>query len=89
MQTIERTKTKRQTAFRLDNALLERLRIKAKLEHRSLNNYVETILYSVAYDEPNELTLKAMKEAMEEKNLETLDLDKWDEYIASLGYVET
>jgi hypothetical protein len=76
MQTIERTKTKRQTAFRLDNALLERLRIKAKLEHRSLNNYVETILYSVAYDEPNELTLKAMKEAMEEKNLETLDLDK-------------
>ena len=84
MQTVERRKTKRQTAFRLDSALLERLRIKAKLEHRSLNNYVETVLYSVAYDEPNEITLKAMREAMEGKNLETLDLDKWDEYIASL-----
>ena len=78
------TKPKKQTAFRLDGVLLDRLKLKAKLEHRSLNNYVEKVLYEVAFDEPNELTLKAMKEAMEGRDLDTLNLDKWDEYIASL-----
>ena len=82
--TRSTVKSKRQTAFRLDRVLLDRLKLKAKLEHRSLNNYVEKVLYQVAFDEPNEVTLKAMKEAMEGKNLETLNLDKWDEYIASL-----
>ena len=75
--------TKKQTAFRLDGDLLERLRVKARRENRSLNNYVERILMSVAYDEPNEITIAAMKESMTGKG-EKLDLSKWDEYIASL-----
>ena len=75
--------TKKQTAFRLDGDLLERLRVKARRENRSLNNYVERILMSVAYDEPNEITIAAMKESMTGKG-EELDLSKWDEYIASL-----
>lgn len=74
---------KKQTAFRLDGDLLERLRVKARRENRSLNNYVERVLMSVAYDEPNEITIAAMKEAMTGGG-EELDLAKWDEFIASL-----
>lgn len=33
-----------QTAFRLDPVLLERLRRQAKLQHKTLNSYVELIL---------------------------------------------
>ena len=75
--------TKKQTAFRLDGDLLERLRVKARRENRSLNNYVERVLMSVAYDEPNEITIAAMKESMTGKG-EPLDLAKWDDFIASL-----
>ena len=75
--------TKKQTAFRLDRDLLERLRVKARRENRSLNNYVERVLMAVAYDEPNEITIGAMKEAMTGRG-EELDLARWDEFIASL-----
>ncbi len=44
---------KKQTAFRPDGDLLERFRVKARREHRSLNNYVERVLMAVAYDEPD------------------------------------
>lgn len=74
---------KKQTAFRLDSDLLERLRVKARRENRSLNNYVERVLMAVAYDEPNEITIGAMKEAMTGRG-EELDLARWDEFIASL-----
>lgn len=37
----------------------------------------------VAYDEPNEITIATMKEAMSGKGKE-LDLAKWDEFVASL-----
>ena len=75
--------TKKQTAFRLDGDLLERLRVKARRENRSLNNYVERVLMAVAYDEPNEITIAAMKEAMTGRG-EELDLARRDEFIASL-----
>ena len=75
--------SKKQTAFRLDGDLLERLKVKARRENRSLNNYVERVLTAVAYDEPNEITIAAMKEAMTGKG-EALDLSKWDEFVASL-----
>lgn len=38
---------KRNTSFRLDPGLVEHLKILAKKEHRSLNNYVENILNNV------------------------------------------
>lgn len=75
--------TKKQTAFRLNGVLLERLNAKARRENRSLNNYVERVLMSVAYDEPNEITIAAMKDAMTGKG-EELDLARWDEFITSL-----
>ena len=49
-----------QTAFRLDAELLRRLKLRAKKENRSLNNYVETVLMDVVYYEPNEETLEAL-----------------------------
>lgn len=81
MQTIAR---KVQTAFRFDSELLRRLKIKAKQENRSLNNYVETVLMDIVYDEPNEETVKAIKEAKSADKLESLDLEKLDEYVAAL-----
>ena len=82
---------KKQTAFRFSEDLLERLKVRAKKDNRSLNNYVEKILMEAVYDEPNEETVAAMKEAKEGRTLETLDLAKLKEFVASLhtpSYVE-
>ena len=78
------TISKVQTAFRLDEELLNRLKIKAKKENRSLNNYVETKLMEVAYDEPNEETIAAINEVKSGKKLEKLDLQKFKEFIEAL-----
>ncbi|MGM9735264.1 MAG: toxin-antitoxin system HicB family antitoxin [Candidatus Cryptobacteroides sp.] len=75
---------KKQTAFRFSEDLLERLKERAKKDNRSLNNYVEKVLMEAVYDEPNEETVAAMAEAKEGKNLETLDLAKFKEFVASL-----
>ena len=75
---------KRQTAFRFSEDLIEKLKIKAKRENRSLNNYVEKVLMDDVYGNPNEVTLAAMQEAKEGKDLETLDLKKFKEFVASL-----
>ena len=40
---------RKQTAFRLRKDLLERLKIEARKENRSLNNYVESVLMDVVY----------------------------------------
>ena len=76
--------TRKQTAFRLTEDLLNRLRIAAKKENRSLNNYVESVLMDIVYRKPNKETLEAMQEVMENKNLETLDVDNFEDFIASL-----
>lgn len=75
---------KKQTAFRFSEDLLKRLKIRARKENRSLNNYVEKVLMDVVFDEPNEETKVAIKEAKENKDLETLDLKKFKEFVASL-----
>lgn len=82
--TMGATITKVQTAFRLDEELLNRLKVKAKKENRSLNNYVETKLMEVAYDEPNEETIAAINEVKSGKKLEKLDLQKFKEFIEAL-----
>ena len=64
-----------QTAFRLSNELLRRLKIEARKQNRSLNNYVESVLMDAVYRVPNRETLAAMEEAREEKNLETINLE--------------
>ena len=67
------TTARTQTAFRLSNALLERLRREAEREHRSLNNLVELLLMEALEDRPNPETLAAIEEARSEKDKQTFD----------------
>ena len=81
---IGASSTKVQTAFRFDKDLIRRLKMKAKKENRSLNNYVETVLMDIVYDEPNDETLAAIEEARSGKTLEKLDIDHLDDFVATL-----
>ena len=62
--TIER----KPTSFRLRTDLLERLRKNAVRQNRTLNNYVESILLDIIYNEPNDTTSAAIEEAMSGRN---------------------
>jgi hypothetical protein len=55
------------TSFRLRADLIEGLRRKAKKENRTLNNYVESVLLDIVYNEPNEVTKEAIEEAVNRK----------------------
>ena len=75
---------RKQTAFRLSTDLLTKLKEAATRENRSLNNYVESVLMDVVYNNPNKLTIKAMREARENRELETLTADNVVALINSL-----
>ncbi len=75
---------RKQTAFRLSTELLAKLKEAAARENRSLNNYVESVLMEVVYNNPNKLTIKAMREAREKRELETLAADNLETLISSL-----
>ena len=62
------TVVRKPVSFRLRIDLLESLKRKAAKENRTLNNYVESILLGIVYDEPNEVTKAAIKEAKSGKN---------------------
>ena len=55
-------------SFRLRVDLLEGLKRNAERENRTLNNYVESVLLGIVFDEPNEVTKAAIKEAKSGKN---------------------
>ncbi len=78
---------KRNQSFRLPVDLIERLRLLAKRQNRSLNNYVETLLLDAVYSEPNETTLAAMKEAQSGalRNSAPLDLSSIEAMERSMG----
>lgn len=61
------------TTFRINKELLEKIRVKAKAANRSLNNYVECLLMEKAQEEPNSTTLKAMRDAENNVNLEKVE----------------
>lgn len=73
-----------QTAFRLRFDLLKRLKVAAKRENRSLNNYVESVLIEAVYREPNLETESAVVEARSGKTLEKLDVNKFEEFVSKL-----
>lgn len=75
---------RKQTAFRFSTELLAKLKEAATRENRSLNNYVESVLMEVVYNNPNKLTIKAMREAREKRELETLAADNLETLISSL-----
>lgn len=55
-------------SFRLRADLLERLRRNAVRQNRTLNNYVESILLDIVYNEPNDTTRVAIEGAMSGRN---------------------
>lgn len=78
---------KKNQSFRLSVELIERLKQLAKMQNRSLNNYVETVLLDVAYHEPNATTLAAMKEVESGalRKAPTLDLTSVEALEKSMG----
>ena len=84
MKKMEATITRTQTAFRLSTELLKRLKTEARKQNRSLNNYVESVLMDAVYRTPNAQTMAALKEARENENLETINLDNLEGFIESL-----
>lgn len=67
-----------QTAFRFDKELLDMVREKAAAEKRSLNNYIEYLLYKEVGDIPNETTHRAIEDARESKGLRPIeDVDQF------------
>ena len=84
MKEMETTITRTQTAFRLSTELLKRLKTEARKQNRSLNNFVESVLMDAVYRTPNAQTMSAVREAREDKNLETINLDNLEGFIESL-----
>ena len=62
------TTIRKPASFRFRKDLLERLRINAVRENRTLNNYVESVLLDYVFNEPNEMTKAAIKEATSGRN---------------------
>ena len=61
MKKMETAIPRTQTAFRLSNELLRRLKIEARKQNRSLNNYVESVLM-----EPRDISRNGRGERGEE-----------------------
>ncbi|MDR1882509.1 MAG: toxin-antitoxin system protein [Prevotella sp.] len=84
---MEAKAIKRQTAFRLSEKLIDRLKIGTKKENRSSSNYVECILMNSVY-EPNETTLEAIREARSGKSAGRLDMKNFDTFMKSVNDIE-
>lgn len=79
---------RKQTAFRLSAALMERLRIEAKRENRSLNNLVEVLLTESLDRRPNPETMAAIEEARSGKCAGELDASSFDAFMKSAKTIE-
>ena len=79
--------TKKNQSFRLSVDLIERLKLMAKRQNRSLNNFVETLLLDAAYNDPNAETIAAMKEAQSGvlRSVPALDLSSIEAMEKSMG----
>ncbi|MCI9172412.1 toxin-antitoxin system protein [uncultured Duncaniella sp.] len=78
---------KKNQSFRLPVDLIDRLKLMAKRQNRSLNNFVETLLLDAAYNEPNAETVAAIKEAQSGslRNVPALDLSSIEAMEKSMG----
>lgn len=75
---------RKQTAFRLNETLLEDLKIKAQQCNRSLNNLVESILMQALYSSPNADTVEAIEETRSGKYAGTLDMTDFNAFLGSI-----
>lgn len=71
-----------QTAFRLEEKLIHDLKNEAKRHKRSLNNYVELVLSKIVEKNPNDETVQAINDALEDRNLERIN--DVDDFLSSL-----
>lgn len=78
------TSTRQAASFRFKPELLSTLKRRTKESNRSLNNYVESVLLDAMAIEPNEETKAAIAQACSGEQLETLDLDHFDDVVKSL-----
>lgn len=85
---METRVAKKQTAFRLNENLVSRLKAEAKRTNRSLSNYVECILMESVYNEPNDETKAAIKEAKAGKYAGTIDMKDFDSFMKSVNNIE-
>jgi predicted transcriptional regulator len=76
---------KKPQSFRLSVDLIERLKILARQQNRSLNNFVECALLDVAYSKPNQATIDAIKEAESGQLQGPLDVSSVDAMYKSMG----
>lgn len=72
------------TMFRLKTDLIERLKIEAKRENRSLNNYVESVLLASVYHTPNAETRAAIEEASRGEYAGIVDASSLESMMKSL-----
>ena len=80
-----RSKVKKQTTFRLDSDLLQMLKAAAQKEHSSLNNYVETALMRLMYEQSNAETREAINEAHSGKTAGKVDMSSFDSFMDSIN----
>ena len=74
---------RKQTVFRLNENLLNRLRVSAQKENRSLNNYVESALLSYVSSKPNSVTLEAIDDAVHDRYVGIIDTSSMEAFIKS------
>lgn len=79
---------RKQTAFRLSTALVERLRIEAKRENRSLNNLVEVLLTESLDRRSNPETIAAIEEARSGKYAGELDASSFEAFMKSVNAID-
>ena len=63
----------KQMTFRFNTDLIEKAREMAKSQNRSLNNFIESLLYREIGHIPNEETIKAIEDARNNRNLESIE----------------
>ncbi|WP_314079183.1 toxin-antitoxin system protein [Hoylesella pleuritidis] len=76
--------TRRRTTFRFRQDLLERLKENARETNHSLNSYIEMLLMDAVCCLPNAETIAAFEEAKAGVGLESIDLEHFDAFVASL-----
>ena len=84
---METTAARKSATFRLNAALLERVKAEAARENRSLNNFVETLLMEAMRRIPNPETAEAIEEARSGKFAGELDMDNFESFMKSLNSI--
>jgi len=71
----------KQFAFRFDEELIDLIKEKAKSQRRSLNNYIEFLLFKDVGYIPNAETVKAIEDVRSGDGEKIDDLEEWLENI--------